>query len=163
MFRKQRDIYGQYTAQEHLGLVWEGLTRRQTTTFTGKVFRVSANEFNFRSVQSYRDTYGIPSTGQAPFIKSDFYDVFGSGFKTGCIGSERDPKVNIRQYLYFVSVLASFNPLVFEGANDFRSTLVRTRISYQHFRSVPWHRRLEQAARFRLARDVPIECECERT
>lgn len=67
-----------------------------TGTYTGKVFRVSPNELSFASVQSYRDIYGIPSTGQAQFIKSDFYDVFGSGFKTGCIGSERDPKVSFR-------------------------------------------------------------------
>ncbi|KAI1409848.1 putative cytochrome P450 [Hypoxylon sp. FL1857] len=60
----------------------------------GDVFRVSPNELSFASVQSYRDIYGFPPAGQQQFIKSDFYDVFGSGFKTGCIGSERDPKVH---------------------------------------------------------------------
>lgn len=59
----------------------------------GDVFRVSPNELSFASLQSYRDIYGFPPAGQQQFIKSDFYDVFGSGFKTGCIGSERDPKV----------------------------------------------------------------------
>ena len=26
-----------------------------------------------------------------PLVKSDFYEIFGAGFDSGCIGSERDP------------------------------------------------------------------------
>ncbi|KAI0883025.1 putative cytochrome P450 [Annulohypoxylon maeteangense] len=73
----------------------------------GDVFRVSPNELSFASVQSYRDIYGFPPAGQPQFIKSDFYDVFGSGFKTGCIGSERDPKVHASKKK---NLLAAFSP-----------------------------------------------------
>ncbi|KAI1206783.1 putative cytochrome P450 [Annulohypoxylon truncatum] len=73
----------------------------------GDVFRVSPNELSFASVQSYRDIYGFLPPGQQQFIKSDFYDVFGSGFKTGCIGSERDPKVHSSKKK---NLLAAFSP-----------------------------------------------------
>ncbi|KAI2601919.1 putative cytochrome P450 [Hypoxylon sp. NC1633] len=73
----------------------------------GDVFRVSPNELSFASVQSYRDIYGFPPAGQPHFVKSDFYDVFGSGFKTGCIGSERDPKVHASKKKH---LLAAFSP-----------------------------------------------------
>ncbi|KAI4100701.1 MAG: hypothetical protein LQ339_005378 [Xanthoria mediterranea] len=56
----------------------------------GVVFRVSPNELSFSSVRSWKDVYG-PRPDQACFPKSDFYDIFGAGFKSGCIGSERDP------------------------------------------------------------------------
>ncbi|KAL8641831.1 MAG: hypothetical protein Q9226_008579 [Calogaya cf. arnoldii] len=56
----------------------------------GVVFRVSPNELSFSSVNSWKDVYG-PWPDQTPFSKSDFYDIFGAGFKSGCIGSERDP------------------------------------------------------------------------
>ncbi|KAI4861117.1 putative cytochrome P450 [Hypoxylon rubiginosum] len=73
----------------------------------GDVFRVSPNELSFASGQSYRDIYGFPPAGQPHYIKSDFYDVFGSGFKTGCIGSERDPKVHASKKK---NLLAAFSP-----------------------------------------------------
>ncbi|KAI1091695.1 putative cytochrome P450 [Rostrohypoxylon terebratum] len=73
----------------------------------GDVFRVSPNELSFASLQSYQDIYGFPPAGQAQFVKSDFYDVFGSGFKTGCIGSERDPKVHAAKKK---NLLAAFSP-----------------------------------------------------
>ncbi|KAK3321248.1 putative cytochrome P450 [Cercophora scortea] len=66
----------------------------------GTVFRVSPNELSFSSLQSYKDIYGFPANGRKHFdvpIKSDFYAVFGSGFKTGCVGSERDPQEHARK------------------------------------------------------------------
>ena len=57
---------------------------------TGSSFRVSPNEISFASVKSWKAVYG-PWPAQPPFVKSDFYDIFGAGFSTGCIGSERDP------------------------------------------------------------------------
>lgn len=30
-------------------------------------------------------------------IKGEFYDIYGAGFKTGCIGSERDPKIHAQK------------------------------------------------------------------
>jgi len=54
------------------------------------VFRVSPNELSFASVKSWKAIYG-PWPGKLPFIKTEFYDTFGSGFKSKCIGSERNP------------------------------------------------------------------------
>ena len=34
--------------------------------------------------------------GKPTFIKSEFYEVFGAGFDSNCIGSERDPQVHSR-------------------------------------------------------------------
>ncbi|RYP13362.1 hypothetical protein DL765_006903 [Monosporascus sp. GIB2] len=57
----------------------------------GAVVRVSPKELSFASVESYEDIYGLPRAGRQHFVKSDFYDIYGSAYKTGCIGSERDP------------------------------------------------------------------------
>lgn len=57
----------------------------------GYVFRVSPNELSFSSVDSWEQIYGLRAPGQAHAIKSNFYDAYGSGFNTSCIGSERDP------------------------------------------------------------------------
>lgn len=56
----------------------------------GPVFRVSPNELSFSSVKSWRDIYG-PWPGQQVFVKNEFYDIYGSGFDSLCIGSERNP------------------------------------------------------------------------
>ncbi|KAI0538755.1 cytochrome protein [Xylaria digitata] len=58
----------------------------------GSVFRVSPNELSFASVESWKTIYGFPPPGQPHLVKGEFYDIFGAGFKTGCIGSERDPQ-----------------------------------------------------------------------
>ncbi|KAI0454857.1 cytochrome protein [Xylaria acuta] len=58
----------------------------------GPVFRVSPNELSFASVDSWKTIYGFPPPGQPHLVKSEFYDIYGAGFKTGCIGSERDPQ-----------------------------------------------------------------------
>ncbi|KAF3760420.1 hypothetical protein M406DRAFT_52939 [Cryphonectria parasitica EP155] len=57
----------------------------------GPVFRVSPNELSFASAASWKAIYGFPPPGSAHLIKGEFYDVFGGAYKTGCIGSERDP------------------------------------------------------------------------
>ncbi|KAI0390650.1 cytochrome P450 [Xylariaceae sp. FL0594] len=60
----------------------------------GPVFRVSPNELSFASVNSWKDIYGHSGTQQQqkrPLVKSEFYDMYGSGFGSSCIGSERDP------------------------------------------------------------------------
>ena len=59
------------------------------------MIRVSTNEVSFASVQSWKDIYS-PSSGQPTFSKSDFYETFGSGFQSHCIGSERDPVIHSR-------------------------------------------------------------------
>ena len=61
----------------------------------GSVFRVSPNELSFASVKSWRGVYG-PWPGQIVFPKSTYYDIFGAGFDSGCIGSERDPVQHAR-------------------------------------------------------------------
>lgn len=58
---------------------------------------MSPNELSFASLESYDDIYGFPKADRSHFIKSDFYDIYGSAYKTGCIGSERDPKVHAQK------------------------------------------------------------------
>lgn len=53
--------------------------------------RVSPNELSFASVESWKAIYGHRSGGAPTPIKSEFYDIYGAGFKSLCIGSERDP------------------------------------------------------------------------
>lgn len=73
--------------------IFVGACSTPLTAFaTGSVFRVSPNELSFASVESWRAIYGFPPTGQEHLVKSEFYDIYGAGFKTGCIGSERDPR-----------------------------------------------------------------------
>lgn len=57
---------------------------------SGSVFRVSPNELSFASVKSWKAIYG-PWPGASPFLKTEFYEMYGSGFDSRCIGSERDP------------------------------------------------------------------------
>ena len=61
------------------------------------MFRVSPNELSFGSVNSWKAIYGFPPLGTDHLIKGEFYDIYGSGFKTGCIGSERNPSVHARK------------------------------------------------------------------
>lgn len=56
----------------------------------GSVFRVSPNELSFSSASSWKAIYG-PWPGKEPFVKTEFYDMYGSGFNSLCIGSERNP------------------------------------------------------------------------
>ncbi|GME44582.1 putative cytochrome P450 [Neofusicoccum parvum] len=58
----------------------------------GSVFRVSPNELSFASVDSWKAIYGHPMAGKPTLIKSDFYELYGSGFRSLCVGSERDPR-----------------------------------------------------------------------
>jgi len=56
------------------------------------VFRVSPNELSFASVSSWKAIYGHPVGGKETLVKGAFYEIYGSGFNSLCIGSERDPK-----------------------------------------------------------------------
>ncbi|KAK2610031.1 hypothetical protein N8I77_003491 [Diaporthe amygdali] len=58
----------------------------------GPVVRVSPNELSFASVQSWRDIYGHATGGRQIMTKSEFYDMYGSGFDSLCVGSERNPQ-----------------------------------------------------------------------
>ena len=58
--------------------------------------RVSPNELSFASVGSWKAIYGHPIAGKPTFPKSEFYDMYGSGYDSLCIGSERDPKTHGR-------------------------------------------------------------------
>lgn len=40
---------------------------------------------------SWNDIYGHQTAGRPAVIKSEFYDMYGAGFNSLCIGSERDP------------------------------------------------------------------------
>ena len=58
----------------------------------GPVVRVSPNEISFASVASWKDIYGHQPANKSTLVKSEFYDMYGSGFDSLCIGSERDPR-----------------------------------------------------------------------
>ena len=62
----------------------------------GPVFRVSPNELSFASATSWKAIYGHPSKGRGTLIKSEFYEMYGSGYDSLCIGSERDPEKHAR-------------------------------------------------------------------
>ena len=55
----------------------------------GPVFRVSPNELSFASVKSWKGIYG-PWAGGEPFLKTDFYDIYGAGFNSPDLASTRD-------------------------------------------------------------------------
>ncbi|KAB8216388.1 cytochrome P450 [Aspergillus novoparasiticus] len=57
----------------------------------GPVVRISPNELYFSSVESWKAIYGHRTSGLPTPIKSEFYDIYGAGFNSLCIGSERDP------------------------------------------------------------------------
>ncbi|KAM5437368.1 hypothetical protein McanCB21832_002078 [Microsporum canis] len=62
----------------------------------GDIVRISPNELSFASVESWKAIYGHPVAGRATMVKSEFYDMYGSGFDSLCIGSERKPQVHSR-------------------------------------------------------------------
>ncbi|KAL8865101.1 MAG: hypothetical protein Q9174_007069, partial [Haloplaca sp. 1 TL-2023] len=62
----------------------------------GPVFRVSPNELSFATVTSWKAIYGHSIAGKPTAVKSKFYEMYGAGFNSWCIGSERDPKVHGR-------------------------------------------------------------------
>ena len=63
----------------------------------GPVIRISPDELSFASASSWKAINGFPPPGTQQLIKGEFYDIYGSGFKTGCIGSERDPAMHARK------------------------------------------------------------------
>ncbi|KAK4693411.1 hypothetical protein P7C71_g3982, partial [Lecanoromycetidae sp. Uapishka_2] len=62
----------------------------------GAVFRVSPNELSFATPQAWKAIYGHQPAGKDQPVKSHFYDLYGSGYKRLCIGSEQDPNVHRR-------------------------------------------------------------------
>ncbi|PKY00096.1 cytochrome P450 [Aspergillus campestris IBT 28561] len=58
----------------------------------GPVVRISPNELSFASVESWKAIYGLQPPGTPTPIKSEFYDIYGAGFSSLCIGSERNPQ-----------------------------------------------------------------------
>lgn len=57
---------------------------------------MSPNELSFASVESWKAIYGHRVGGAPTPIKSEFYDIYGAGFKSLCIGSERNPQNHSR-------------------------------------------------------------------
>lgn len=57
---------------------------------------MSPNELSFASVSSWKSIYGHRPVGQKTLIKSKFYEIYGAGFKSLCIGSERNPQNHSR-------------------------------------------------------------------
>ncbi|KAI0870729.1 cytochrome P450 [Hypoxylon argillaceum] len=76
----------------------------------GPILRVSPNELSFASVTSWKSIYGHRPGGMQP-TKSEFYDMYGSGFNSLCIGSERVPEKH-RQMKSFLSAAFSTQALL---------------------------------------------------
>ncbi|OTA61603.1 cytochrome P450 [Hypoxylon sp. EC38] len=57
----------------------------------GPIVRVAPNELSFASVESWKAIYGHPTSGREIAPKGPFYEVFAAGFRSKCVGSERDP------------------------------------------------------------------------
>jgi cytochrome P450 len=57
---------------------------------------VSPNELSFASITSWKAIYGQKTHGEPVATKNEFYAMYGSAHKTGCIGSERDPQTHSR-------------------------------------------------------------------
>ena len=56
---------------------------------------MSPNELSFASVRSWKAIYGHQTSASKPtLIKSEFYEMYGAGFRRLCIGSERKPGVH---------------------------------------------------------------------
>lgn len=64
--------------------------------YSGPVFRVSPNELSFASATSWKGIYGHPIKGTSALIKSEWYEMYGSGYDSLCVGSERDPQNHAR-------------------------------------------------------------------
>ncbi|OCT47178.1 Isotrichodermin C-15 hydroxylase [Cladophialophora carrionii] len=70
----------------------------------GDVFRVGPNELSFASVQAYKDIYA--AKGPRP-LKSEFYDMLGTGFSESCVVTERDHKRALQKRALFTSAMSS--------------------------------------------------------
>lgn len=57
----------------------------------GPIVRVGPDELSFSSITSWKAIYGPKSSVDQTLVKSEFYDMYGSGFRSPCIGSVRDP------------------------------------------------------------------------
>lgn len=68
-----------------------GAVKADALLLQGPVVRVAPNELSFASVASWKEIYGHQPSGKKTLVKSEFYDMYGSGFKSLCIGSERSP------------------------------------------------------------------------
>ncbi len=84
---RQHNIYGKLAIAKQMCRC-----RTNALALEGSVFRVSPNELSFASVASWKDIYGHQPAGRQTLVKSEFYDMYGSGFNSLCIGSERNPQ-----------------------------------------------------------------------
>ena len=57
---------------------------------------MSPNELSFVSVEAWKEIYGHQPPGKKQPTKSNFYDMYGSGYNKLCVGSERNPKEHSR-------------------------------------------------------------------
>lgn len=90
--------------------------------------RISPNELSFASVESWKAIY---QPKKSPLVKSKFYEIYGSGFNSLCVGSERDPKKHNRMRR---SIAAAFSTKalleqekIIQGSVDAFIESIRTR------------------------------------
>ena len=102
MIARQHEIYGDppvfypYPSRHRYRPVSNALSHKIDIPRQGNVFRVSPNELSFSTMSSYKAIYGPYPRSHAPFVKSDFYKIFGAGFDSRCIGSEQNPTAHAR-------------------------------------------------------------------
>ncbi|KAB8269484.1 cytochrome P450 [Aspergillus minisclerotigenes] len=87
----------------------------------GDIVRISPNELSFASVESWKAIYQPKS---APLVKSEFYEIYGSGFNSLCIGSERNPETHSRMRkslaaAFSTKALLEQEDIIQECVNDF--------------------------------------------
>jgi len=79
---------------------------------------------------SWKAIYGYPSTGAEQLIKREFYNIYGAAYKTGCIGSERDPAVHSQKKknltaAFAPKALAAQEPIIRACLDEFVDKLGR--------------------------------------
>ncbi|KAK0636059.1 cytochrome P450 [Bombardia bombarda] len=96
----------------------------------GPVVRLSPNELSFATVESWKAIYGHRGAGQPTPVKSEFYDIYGAGFKSLCVGSERNPQKHsqMRKMLssaFSTKVLLEQEEIITKAVDEFVDRLGR--------------------------------------
>ncbi|CAG8952058.1 hypothetical protein HYFRA_00000794 [Hymenoscyphus fraxineus] len=95
-----------WRAWHTMGGKWHFVSRRVHDKY-GDIVRVSPNELSCGSLESWKEIYGQPANSPKNMLKADFYDIYGSAYKSRCILSERDPQVHTRMYKSLAPVFST--------------------------------------------------------
>ncbi|CAG8975159.1 hypothetical protein HYALB_00004458 [Hymenoscyphus albidus] len=95
-----------WRAWHTMGGKWHFVSRKVHDKY-GDIVRVSPNELSCGSLESWKEIYGQPANSPKNMLKADFYDIYGSAYKSRCILSERDPQVHTRMYKSLAPVFST--------------------------------------------------------